>query len=251
MTPWVTRLIVANVLGFLLQQAFPTAMNLLVFHPGLILVRPWTPITYMFLHGGIWHLFFNMLGLYFFGPALESRLGSRHFLLLYFVSGLSGAALTFFSPSFIIGASGATFGVFLGFAYFWPRQKILIWGVLPVEARVLVAIMTVVSLFGIGGGIAHFAHLGGFVGAFVYLKLMEHRSPAKQFKRKAAGESKRSVVFSSEGSDLKRWDAIPLDGLHPINRHEVDRLLGKVRSSGVGSLTPEERATLDRFATTH
>ena len=98
MTPWVTRLIVANVLAFLLQQAFPAAMNLLVFHPGLILVRPWTPITYMFLHGGIWHLFFNMLGLYFFGPALESRLGSRHFLLLYFVSGLSGAALTFFSP---------------------------------------------------------------------------------------------------------------------------------------------------------
>lgn len=251
MTPWVTRLIVANVLGFLLQQAFPAAMNLLVFHPGLILVRPWTAITYMFLHGDIWHLFFNMLGLYFFGPALESRLGSRHFLQLYFVSGLSGAALTFFSPSFIIGASGATFGVFLGFAYYWPRQKIFIWGVLPVEARVLVAIMTVVSLFGIGGGIAHFAHLGGFVGAFLYLKLMEHRSPAKQFKRKAAGESKRSLVFSSESADIKRWDAISLDGLHPINRHEVDRLLGKVRSDGVGSLTPEERATLDRFATRH
>ena len=249
MTPWVTRLIVANVAMFLFQQAMaPQVVQLLMFRPELILLRPWTPITYMFLHGGIWHLFFNMLGLYFFGPALESRLGSRHFIALYFVAGLTGAAMTFLDPAWILGASGGVFGVFLGFAYYWPRQRIMIWGIVPVEAWLLVAIMTAVSIFQIGGGVAHFAHLGGYVGAFLYLKIMEARSPAKQFKRKAAGETKR--VFSTDGSDLKRWSAIALEALHPINRNEVERLLVKAKSSGVASLTTEERATLDRFATT-
>jgi membrane associated rhomboid family serine protease len=250
MSPWVTRLIVANVIAFLIQEVSgPQLEQLLAFRPELILMRPWTTITYMFLHGGIWHLFFNMLGLYFFGPALESRLGSRHFIALYFVSGLTGAAMTFLNPAWIIGASGGVFGVFLGFAYYWPRQRIMIWGIVPVEAWLLVAIMTAVSIFQIGGGIAHFAHLGGYVGAFLYLKVMEARSPAKRFKRKAAGESKR--VFATDGSDLKRWGAIPLDDLHPINRHEVDRLLTKARTSGVASLTPDERATLERFAAKH
>lgn len=249
MTPWVTRLIAANVGVFLLQQAFGRAMDIFVFHPALILARPWSAVTYMFMHAGVWHLFFNMLGLYFFGPALENRLGGRHFVALYFASGLAGAALSFLMPSFIVGASGATFGVFLGFAYYWPRERIMIWGVLPVEARVLVGVMTAVSLFGIGGGIAHFAHLGGFLGAFIYLKVMEWRSPARRFKRKVMPDTKR--VFATDGADLKRWETIPVNDLHPINRHEVDRLLGKARASGVGSLTPEERATLDRFATRH
>lgn len=249
MTPWVTRLIVANAAVFLAQQAFGRQVTLLLgYQPISVLSHPWTPITYMFVHGGLWHLVFNMLGLYFFGPALESRLGSRHFLALYFVSGLSGAALSWLTPTaFIVGASGATFGVFMGFALYWPRERIYIWGVLPVEARVLVAVMTLVSLFGIGGGIAHFAHLGGFVGAFVYLKVMDWRSPARQFKRKASPAASRTP-FTSDGSDLKRWQRIPVESLHPINRSEVDRLLAKARDGGAASLTPDERATLDRFA---
>jgi membrane associated rhomboid family serine protease len=241
----------ANVGVFLLTVAFPMVSFLFRFDPNLMLERPWTAVTYMFLHAGVWHIFFNMLGLYFFGPALENRLGSRHFIALYFISGLTGAALSFFDPAPMVGASGAVFGVFLGFAYYWPRQQILIWGVLPVEARVLVGVMTVVSLFGIGGGIAHFAHLGGYVGAFIYLKVMEWRSPAKQFKRKASGVSEAKRVFATDGSDLRRWEAIQVEALHPINRHEVDRLLTKAKSTGVASLTPDERATLDRFATKH
>jgi membrane associated rhomboid family serine protease len=229
----------------------PEMERLFVFHPAYVFSRPWTAITYMFLHGGVWHLFFNMLGLYFFGSAVENRLGSKHFISLYFVSGLTGAALSFFSPAWIVGASGGVFGVFLAFAYYWPRQQILIWGVLPVEARVLVGVMTVVSLFGIGGGIAHFAHLGGYVGAFIYLKVMEWRSPAKQFKRKASGVTEAKRVFATDGSDLRRWEGIQVEALHPINRHEVDRLLTKAKSTGVSSLTPDERATLDRFATKH
>ena len=77
-----------------------------------------------------------MIGLFFFGPRLESRLGSRGFLLLYFVSGLGGAvfSLLFAREAAVVGASGAVFGVLLGFAMFWPRERIYIWGVLPVQA---------------------------------------------------------------------------------------------------------------------
>jgi hypothetical protein len=124
----------------------------------------------MFVHGGFGHILFNMLSLFFFGRRVESRLGPRRFGILYFVSGIMGALVSvFFAPyAAIIGASGAVFGVMLAFAKFWPRDQILIWGILPVEARVMVIAMTVMAVvFGFTGaqsGVAHFAHLGGFVG---------------------------------------------------------------------------------------
>src|SRR5687767_10119342 len=132
-TPWVLRLIVANALVFLLQQTLSGSLQYnFALVPGLVLQRPWTVLTYMFLHGGLGHLFFNMLSLYFFGPVVEARLGSKHFLRLYLVSGLTGALLSILFPQGamipIIGASGAVFGINLAFAYFWPRQQIFIWG---------------------------------------------------------------------------------------------------------------------------
>jgi membrane associated rhomboid family serine protease len=226
----------------------PQLMPYLWLVPSQIPVRPWTLVTYMFLHGGLWHLFFNMLALFFFGPRLEYRLGGGHFLGLYFTSGVSGALLSVLTPNVpIVGASGAVFGVLLGFARFWPREQIYIWGVIPAQAWVLVAVMTGLSLFGGfsgGGSIAHFAHLGGFAGGFLYLKWMESRSPAKKFKQKASAAVRNPV---SERSDLKRWETIPRDELHPVNRDELDRVLEKIKAGGVGSLTPDERAFLDRF----
>ena len=252
MTPWVTRLLIANVAMFFLIQAVPAIGPPLVLVPRAVLIRPWTPITYMFLHAGFGHLAFNMLGLYFFGPRLELRLGGRKFLVLYFLSGITGAALSFiFTPSAaIIGASGGVFGVFLGFAMYWPRERVFIFGILPMEAWVLVTIMTVMALFGgftsARGGIAHFAHLGGFLGAFGYLKYLDRASPARRFKRRAA-----SVPRQSGGSDranLERWSRIPRESMHEVNRAEVDRLLEKVRTDGASSLTQSERECLDRFS---
>jgi membrane associated rhomboid family serine protease len=251
MTPWVTRLIIANVAVFFLTVAVPILpVRPLVLVPAYILFRPWTLVTYMFLHAGLWHIVFNMIALFFFGPRLEGRLGSRHFLALYFVSGLTGALLSIpFSPfAQIVGASGAVYGVLLGFARYWPRERIYIWGVLPIEARVLVIIMTVLSLWGgLGGrgaGVAHFAHLGGFLGGFVYLKWREMRSPAARFKVKATPFAKRKPPAQSE---VAGWKQIRRDGLHPINRAELDRILDKISATGVSSLTPDERAFLERF----
>lgn len=253
MTPWVLRLLIANVAVFFLQLSFTGITEMLAFRPVTALTRPWTILTYMFLHGGMGHLFFNMIALFFFGPRLEDRLGSAHFIRMYLVCGIMGAVLSLvFSPyASIIGASGAVYGVMLGFAWFWPRDQIFIWGVFPVEARWLILFMTVMTLVGGargGGMVAHFAHLGGFVGGFAYLKLMQSRSGQERFKRQARPITPR--VETTAGA-MERWSRIPREKLHEVNRSELDRILDKISASGIGSLTPGEREFLDRFSTRH
>jgi hypothetical protein len=133
---------------------------------------------------------------------------------------------------------------------FWPRERVYIFGILPMEAWVLVAVMTVMALFGgftsSRGGIAHFAHLGGFLGAFGYLKYLERASPARRFKKRAASVPRQSG--ENERANLERWSRIPQESMHEVNRAEVDRLLEKVRTHGASSLTPSERECLDRFS---
>jgi len=214
--------------------------------------QPWSIITYMFLHGSIMHLLFNMLGLYFLGPRLEARLGGRQFLSLYFVSGVMAAAVSVvFTRAPIIGASGAVFGVLLGYAKYWPRDRLYLMGIVPVEVRVLVIVLTVASLFfgftGGGGNIAHFAHLGGFVGGFLYLKWWDRRSPAARFKAKAQTRVRKSS--GGDSADLKRWSSIQREQMHPVNQEELDRILDKINTSGIGSLTTDEREFLERFST--
>lgn len=248
MTPWVQRLIAINVGMFLLSNALPSVAQALILIPALIPQRPWTVVTYMFLHAGLWHLGFNMLALYFFGPRVEARLGGQQFLTLYGLSGLVGAlaSLIFTPRAGIVGASGAIFGVMLGYARYWPTALIYVWGVVPIQARWFVIGMTALSLFGgFGGlqaGVAHFAHLGGFLGGFVYLSWVDRRSPAAQFRARVAAPA------ALDPAAAEQWAKIRLDELHPVNREEVERLLRKSAAGGIASLTPDERAVLDRFS---
>ena len=204
----------------------------------------------MFLHAGFMHILFNMLVLFFFGPRLEARLGGRQFLTLYFVSGIAAALVSVpFTPHVpIVGASGAIFGVLVGFARFWPREHVYIWGILPIESRWLVALAVAVSLYlgvtGSASGIAHFAHLGGIAGGFLYLKWMDWRSPARKFKKKAAPPP--AAAFGT--ADLDRWRRIRREDIHPLNREELDRILDKIGTEGIGSLTADERSFLERFS---
>jgi membrane associated rhomboid family serine protease len=244
-TPVVRALLIANVAAFFLQRMLPGFGNAFVLVPAYLLVRPWTLVTYMFLHGGLGHLFFNMLALFFFGPRVEERIGSRPFTWLYFLSGIGGALLSFlFAPmAGVIGASGAVFGVTLAFAYYWPHTQILIWGIVPVPARILVIVYGVISLFsGITGsrdGVAHFAHLGGYVGAFLYLKWLERSRTS--FRRKAVAPP------PAADARLSGWRAVDTTKVHDVNRAEVDRILDKISAKGLGSLTPQERTFLSHF----
>jgi len=252
MNLWVGRLIFANVLMYIASTAFPRLPALLAFVPALAFQQPWTLITYMFIHGGMMHIVFNMIALFFFGPRLEARLGGKKFLWLYFISGITGAVLSALVQPYaaIIGASGAVFGVLLGFAYYWPRDRIYIWGVLPIEARWLVVILTFLSLYsglpgaGSGGGVAHFAHLGGFLGGFLYIKWIERRPEAKKFKRQVEGPGPRM----GDRRTMEQWSRIRPEDLHEVNREEYERISAKLQSEGVGSLSPRQKTFIERFS---
>jgi len=253
MTPWARRLLIANVAMFVAVLVAGSApgwaalIDRLVLVPALIPRRPWTIVTYAFLHADLFHLLFNMIGLYFFGPRLELMLGSRRFLGLYFTSAVVAALASLLTPfAAIVGASGAIFGILMGFAKYWPQDRIYVWGVIPIQARWFIVLLAVYSVFGglaSGGGIAHFAHLGGLVGGWAYLKLIERRSPARRFRKRAAPSAGRVTE-----ADLERWRAIPRESLHPVNREELERILRKIDERGPESLDAGERAYLDRLS---
>jgi membrane associated rhomboid family serine protease len=265
MTPWVKRLLVANVamalvtgelVGPVLGPPGRELYGLLMLYPPAVLFRPWTLVTYMFLHAGGAHLLFNMLSLFFFGPRLESRLGSRGFLLLYFLSGLGGAvfSLVFARDAAVVGASGAVYGVLLGFALFWPRERIYIWGILPVEAWLLATLFVFVSLYAgmnpsAGSRTAHFAHLGGLAFAFAFLKWWEWRKGAgkRQFQRQMTPDATSRGIVGDRVA-LARWKGISVESLHELNRGEVERLITKAERDGPSSLTRSEREFLDRMS---
>jgi membrane associated rhomboid family serine protease len=245
-TPAVRTLIIATVIAYFLQQTLPGVMEWFVFVPREVLLRPWSIVTYMFLHDqrDIWHIVFNMLGLFFFGVRVEERIGTRRFTWLYFISGVAGALLSFvFSyNAAVVGASGGVFGVTLAFAYFWPDAPIHFWGIIPIPARLMVIGYGLFTLFAIksgGGRTAHFAHLGGYVGAYLYLKWLERAKG--QFRKKAT-----APVVAPEKS-LQKYQAIDRGSIHEINREEVDRILDKISAKGLASLTPAERTFLSNF----
>jgi membrane associated rhomboid family serine protease len=251
MSPWVLRLIIANVVMYFFTATNPQLEALLRFRPMFVLAMPWTPVTYMFVHQGAAHIIFNMLGLFFFGPQLERRLGAPHFLTLYLLSGLGGAALSFITPQVsIVGASAAVFGVVLAFARFWPNQKIYVYGVIPVEARYLVLLTFLYELVmgtrNVSDGVAHYAHLGGYIAAFLYLQWLERNSAKEQFRQRVDKALYGAPVDSRPTTP--EWGLIRREGLHPLNLEELDRIEKKITEQGSASLTPDERAFLHRLS---
>ncbi len=254
MTKWVKRLLIANVIVFVACQAYPALYGPLILVPRFVLYRPWTVVTYMFLHENFTHIFFNMLVLFFFGPRVELRLGEKRFLWLYFLSGIGGAAGSFVFPDIgVLGASAAVYGVLLAFAMYWPREKILLFFILPIDAWLLVVGAVAVELYmgvtGTAAGIAHFAHLGGLATGFLYLKWSDWRMGANRRAFQRAMKPQPQAGGSSDRGALERWHAISVEGLHELNREEVARLLEKAERGGPRSLTDLERQFLDRMST--
>lgn len=261
MSRWVLRLMIANFAVFLLMavRIVPAgAIEWLGFAVPGFLARPWTVFTYMFVHGGFMHLFMNMLALFFFGPPLEQKWGSRFFLRFYLVTGLGGAAFSVFlysltGPTIMVGASGAIFGLLVAFALNWPDAKIFLYFVFPVPAKWFVAGLGALTLLstvqGSTDGVAHWAHLGGLVTGFVYLRYGErigrfaHRALYKERQaptRKRERGGKRPAPPPPSPRRRRRVDGDSLD--------EVDRILDKIRADGMDSLSSRERAFLDEVS---
>jgi membrane associated rhomboid family serine protease len=179
-------LIGANVVVFVAQVLFPMVTALLGLHPAWVIHSfwVWQLATYMFLHGGVFHIVFNMLALWMFGAELERTWGTRYFLKFYFVTGIGAAVLTVLFSMLpfefarqlqdvnVIGASGAIYGLLLAYAIYFPERPILLI-VFWVPARLCVTILGAIAVFASlseAGGVANATHLGGLLVGYLYLK---------------------------------------------------------------------------------
>mgnify|MGYP001076068422 CR=1 FL=1 len=190
-------LIVINVAVYLIGLVYPRSLLYLALIPRLVIGEHWfwQVASYMFVHGGMTHILFNMLALFIFGVPLERRLGSREFLLYYFVSGI-GAGLATLAVNWytgmasipVVGASGAVYGVLLAYATFYPNTRIIIFWLLPVRAPVAVLIFAALALYseltGTASGVAHLTHLAGLVFGFLYLLVRLRINPLRVFFRR-------------------------------------------------------------------
>lgn len=153
----------------------------------------WQFLTYMFVHGGFQHLFFNMLGLLIFGVSVERVIGSKEFILFYLVSGIFCGIVSFLTYYltgmyfvFLLGASGGLYAILLAYAVLFPQNQIFIWGIIPIPAPILVLIYAIIEIasqfFNVASGVAHMTHLAGFLGAWLYFIIRFGVNPIKVWK---------------------------------------------------------------------
>lgn len=248
-TPIVKKLIIANGIIFLFQ-IFDTRGLLVYFFgldTGLLFThfKIWQPVTYMFLHGGPFHLLFNMFALWMFGSEMEDFFGKREFLFYYFLTGIGAGFcvwlidILFGGYSLTIGASGAIFGLLLAYGIVYARRQItlLLFFVMPItlQARTFVIAFAVMELvWGISGAsqVAHFAHLGGMLIGYVYFKFLRKSLRPYFFGRSLLGDIGKKWPINRDRSDRER----------------LDQILDKINRYGIHTLTDSEREFLDKMS---
>jgi membrane associated rhomboid family serine protease len=190
----VLYLIGVNIIVFALQKL---TNNLVTYYAALIpseVLRGWVWqfVTYMFAHGSVSHILFNMLALFLFGTQVEQRLGTKEFVLYYFVTGILAGVFSFVvyyltnTNVILLGASGAIFAVQLAYAALFPKAVVYLWGIVPLRAPVMVlgftALEIILSITGLQGGVAHLTHLAGFGFGWLYFLARFGRNPWNMFK---------------------------------------------------------------------
>ena len=226
---------------------------------------PWQLVTYLFMHGGFWHLFFNMFALWMFGMELEHTWGSRKFLFFYLLCGVAGGIANLIVAPMVgqaaptVGASGAVFGVLLAFGMMYPDRPIYLYFLLPVRAKYFIAAYIGLELFfGVTSstdGVAHFAHLGGAAAGFLFILsernilpvrkwwarlrglFPESSTPDSRFGRREGGV--REATFFDIASGRTR------DEHREISQEQIDEILDKINKTGYQNLTEEEKQILN------
>lgn len=242
----VKSLIIIDGIIFLVQMVFPEVfIRYLALRPVDVFEKfyVWQLVTYAFLHGNFWHLFFNMFALWMFGPHVERAMGTSWFLKLFAVSVL-GAALTqsVVAPqSLVVGASGGIYGILMAFGIFFPDAVIYLFFIFPlraIQAVLFIALLTFVMAVSSGGSkVAHFAHLGGLFTGLFYIKF-----PA--WKERFSWWRSTRVLRRPKGKHSTPRTEDPAWKL----QMEVDRILDKISASGLESLTPEEHEVMRSYA---
>jgi membrane associated rhomboid family serine protease len=286
-TPAVQWLIGINVLIYFLQVTLVGTADMerwLGFeaHDLFRLQSGWTILTHMFVHASLLHLVGNMVMLWVFGPRVERAWGSGAFVRYYVLCGLGGwlAHLLTAREYTLVGASAAIYGVMLAYAVRWPDDEFLLWFVVPVRAKWLVAGCVLVDLLlgvsslngGPGGGVAHFAHLGGLAAGWLYL----HTPPAgfdllhsprvsstpdvpdeppraipralpRQPRESRDRQETDEIVAKSKAAVAKRPAPAPAPSIAVRGRpsDDINSLLDKISRQGLDSLTSDERRLLE------
>ena len=287
MTPAVQWLIAANVGVFFLQVTLfggNSVFSALGLDPSRFPAEWWTIVTYMFVHGGLWHIAFNMLSLWMFGPRIENIWGARSFTYFFLWCGIGGAIahLLFRGDAGLVGASAAVMGVLLAYALRWPDEEVYVFGVLPMKTRWLVVWLALINLaMGIssskgGSGIGWFAHLGGLAFGWIYLRVsafggldnfrrwvspvpdepedfrgtVPRRVPRNR-DRPDRADGIDEVVAKSNAVAAKsaRAAVLPRPGKETLQSAErLDMVLEKISRHGIESLTSEEQAVLEEMS---
>jgi len=222
----------------------------------------WQLLTFQFLHAGPWHFVCNMFGLYVFGRAVEESIGKKHFLLLYFGSGIAGgilqSVLGFLFPSlfgmWVLGASAGVFGLIAAYSTLDPDREILAYLVLPIRAKHFLWIAAAIAIFYIlvpsERHIAHGAHLGGMLAGVVYIRWIIRaefslRMPGRFLPRRAP-----QPLVKVRSSAKSPWQKSRNEGVANAQpdefiSREVDPILDKISAQGIHSLTERERKILE------
>lgn len=271
LTTWVGRLLAINAVVLLLQETIFTSdhlTELLSFSSSVALQRPWTFITYMFIHGGVLHLAANSLALFVLGPTVERRLGGPAFIVYYMYCGIGAAIFSLLLHSInlgadpFVGASGAILGVAYAFSRIAPDAQLMVFPIpVPIRARwliLLLAAFDVVGLFFLNDGIAHGAHLGGLLSGALYFVLRGIARPADPMPLSSPRPRIPVAARGGGGSQQPVITARPEPTAPQPSREsqhhrgeetaEIDRVLDKISATGIGSLTAEERRFLDAVA---
>jgi membrane associated rhomboid family serine protease len=201
----------------------------------------WQIFTYMFLHGGLFHLFFNMFALWMFGPPIEQQWGTRQFVKYYFYTGIGAGIFTFVlsinSTIPTIGASGAIFGILVAYALLFPDSIIYLWFLFPVKAKYLVIFFGILELIAsinyTPDGIGHFAHLGGMVVGYLYLKSDWRTAHFFRFFREMKYRRKLKALNKKHKETEKLMS-------------QVDQILDKINKVGYENLSKAEKKILEK-----
>jgi membrane associated rhomboid family serine protease len=238
----------------------------------------WTIGTYMFVHGGFWHLALNMYALWLFGPRVEAAWSPGEFTRFYLFCGLGGWFVHLFmaGDGTLIGASAAVMGIMLAYTTLWPHETVSLFGLVPMTVRWLMVLVVLVNLLGgilasPENGIAYLAHLGGLGAGWLYLRTSakvslagvrrrvepvpdlpeedlpravpkSHRPPRGHDADDAVARSK-SMTSRRNATTRQRPAQTPTAGEGEATT--LDRVLDKISATGLASLTTEERQLLD------
>ena len=256
MPPAIRALMIANIVGFVVGLIVPDMHDLFGLVPQQVLSQRWIwqPFTYLFLHGNIWHLVFNLFALWMFGMPVEAQWGERDFLKYYFLCGLGAAAAHLMmapqSPIPVIGASGSVYGLLVAFAMLYPDAVVYLYFLIPVKAGHMAILFGAIEFFagatGSTPGVARFAHLGGMVTGYLYIRWWwVAKIQIKALWRRATSAAPEDDPASRPVPRRVAQVKAPAPNADMV---EVDRILDKILSDGLESLSDDERGVMHKYS---